>query len=267
MRNNILVTLFLFFTSQMFAQFSSEISFEINQQVFVVKVDFTAKQKPFVTFFKNSLPIKVDTLILGETRFYFRGFNKDTLINIRLIECKKQYEIGVYPNESKYDAGYKKDLSLDIYRIDDNRCCKLYEYDKKTNNFNSVNGLAFIYKPIILSSNPNYIISNKTKDSNSGEFHFITTVYMIKKLKCSPIFEMIGYTGAGDLKTEIVELYKIDKKNENTKTMIDRQMSYHGYYECSPPFNRDSYFNPSLQYWEEHYNDIETYRLGIHMKF
>jgi len=263
MRNNILVPLFLFFTSQMYAQYPSEISFEINQQIFAVKVGFTTKQIPVVTFFKDTISIKTDTLILGETRLYFRAFNKDTLINISLIAFKKQYENCVYSNECNYDIGYNKLLSLDIYSMNDNRSCKLYEYNKKTNNFNSVNGLELIYKPILLSSNPNYFICNKTEDSNCEEFHFITTLYSIKKLKFSPIAEMIGYTQAGG--PEIVELYKIDNKDENKKTMIDRQMSYHygRCYECSPP---PMAFIPSLQYWEEHYNDIETYRLGIHMQ-
>jgi hypothetical protein len=262
-KKNILSILLLILTAQVYAQHRSEILFEINQQIFTVKVGFTMTQKPVVTFFRDSIQIKTDTLSFGETRLYFRTLNKDTLINIRLIEYKKEYENSIYSNQNEYTKNEKM-LSLDIYKINNDEHCKMYEYNKKTKNFNSVNGLEFIYKPIFLSSNPNYFISTKTDDSK--EFYFITNLYTIKNLKCIPIAEMLGYTEAGTFKRQIVELYKIDKKDENKKTMIDRQMAHQGCYECPTMFSSDLYFTPSLQYWEKHFNDYEKYRLGIYQK-
>ncbi len=255
--------IFLLLTSQVNAQRASEISFTINQQNFTVKVNFTPTQIPIVTFFRDSIQIKTDTLNLGETKLYFRSLDRDSFNNIHLFEYNKEYGNGEYSNETK-NAKHEKMLSLDIYEMNIDERCKMYTYNKKTKKFNTVNGMEFICKPVILSNNPNYLISNRSE--SDAAFHFITTLYTVKKLKCIPVAEMIGYTETGSLQTPIVELYKIDKRNRNRKTMIDRQMSYRGCYECQPIFGNDLYFTPTFQYWEEHYNDFETYRLGVHQK-
>lgn len=84
--------------SKAYAQQTSKISFEINQQLFTINVSFTSNQKPVVAFFRYSLQIKTDTLFLGETSLCFRVFDKDTLLNINIIENKIEDKNNVYSN-------------------------------------------------------------------------------------------------------------------------------------------------------------------------
>jgi hypothetical protein len=239
------------------AAFPSEISFEINQQIFLVKVNYTTNFKTVVTFFRDSLLIKTDTLLHNEfTKLYFRGFNKDTLVNIRLIGFKNGYKKAKYVYTSNY-IEIEKTLSLDLDPSYYDKYCKLYEYNKKLNSFNSVNGFDRIHNPEFLKSNPHYFTSTQRFDCEQSSF--ISTLYYIDNLKISAKAQMIQMWANGSFGTMVVELYEIDKKNENKKIMIDRRE------KCTiQPIGygseHQSHFVDGL-YWEKHCIDFKSYRL------
>ena len=244
------------------AAFPSEISFEINQQIFLVKVNYTTNFKTVVTFFRESLLIKTDTLWHREfTKLYFRGFNKDTLVNIRLIGFKNGYKDADFVYTSNY-IEIEKMLSLDIALLYGDKYCKLYEYNKKLNNFNSVNGFDWIRNPQFLKSNPHYFTSTQRFDCEN--LSYITTLFLIGNLKIYPKAQIMRLSGNSSFDNMFVELYEIDKKNENQKTMIDRQGSCSMQPVCSGPGHK-SHFNDGL-YWEKHCVDFKSYRLlGNHL--
>ncbi|MDP2386684.1 MAG: hypothetical protein Q8M29_09960 [Bacteroidota bacterium] len=239
------------------AQYPSEISFEINQQKFLVKVNYTTNFKTVVAFFRDSVLIKSDTLLHNEfTKLYFRGFNKDTLVNIRLIGFKNGYKNAEYVYASKY-IEIEKTLSLDLDPSYYDKYCKLYEYNKKLNNFNSVNGFDWIRNPEFLKSNPHYFTSTQRFDCE--QLSYITTLFLISNLKIYPKAQMNQMSANDSFGTMVVELYEIDKKNENKKTMIDRQVKCTMQPVCYGP-SHVSHFNDGL-YWEKHCVDFKAYRL------
>jgi hypothetical protein len=99
----------------------------------------------------------------------------------------------------------------------------LYQYNKKQGIFNEVKGFDQIYKPEIIKNNPKYFTS--TRNFNCEALSWISNLYSIHNHKITFEGEIIKIANNDEFRTMVVELFEIDKKNENRKTLIDRQMS------------------------------------------